>query len=676
MDSTDSSSLSSLMKEDLSSSNLSSADAESLIKAENEAKQENEIEYEKEKQETLEDFDEKETNEALNMLLSKAIQYTKFLKQKQLSSIEESEPSNKKRKTSLQPITLTGGTLKDYQVTGYRWLVGLFENGLNGILGDEMGLGKTIQTIALIAHLVEQKVHGPFLLVVPLSTMMNWLKELNKWCPTIEAVRYHGNREERRDLIPDLKRRYRSSAHQFIVVTTYEIVNRDRANLQKFKWKYIIVDEGHRLKNPNCLLFRELSILCRGPVIHGGANRLLLTGTPLQNNLTELWSLLNFLMPEIFDSLDFFKSVFAFDAKITQKEDNSLVEDQEKKQIVSKLHTILAPFMLRRLKREVEKELPKKKEVVLYCKMAKGQRQMYQSLQNRTLRADIARVEESFSKKSLMNLLMQLRKISLHPFLMYEHENEAGEFTTDKTIYTTSGKMLLLHHILTKLLKEKRKVLIFSQFTTMLDIIEDYLTVLRPNVGFCRIDGSIKVDDRQRQMDDFNDESNNEKMIFMLSTRSGGVGINLVAADTVIIFDSDFNPHQDNQAQDRAHRIGQTKDVTVLRFITGDSVELRVLERANDKRKLERVVCASQARINRTKATLGKEELQRLLTDDFSGHHKDRDIGFLEPSNYKETIDKILDRDALFANDGRLPKKGQGYEIVEFKSDSLVGELA
>jgi len=449
-----------------------------------------------------------------------------------------------------------------------------------------------------------------------------------------------------------------------VVVTTYEIVCRDRSLLQNYKWKYIIVDEGHRLKNHNCRLVKELNLLCGGSVLRGGANKLLLTGTPLQNNLTELWSLLNFLMPEIFDSVDFFLSVFDFDGVGSNEHEKAILKKQTEENVVGKLHKILAPFMMRRLKTDVEKTMPEKKEIVLYIPMTSSQEGMYQSIVN----GELAKVLEQCTgeKTSLNNLVMQLRKCSLHPYLHYEAKDASGISRTDHSIVEMSGKVKALDQMLKSLKSKGHKVLIFSQFTSMLDILQDYMEILRPGWKVCRIDGTTSLQDRKFQMDSFNTDS--DYFCFLLSTRAGGVGINLIAADTVIIFDSDWNPHQDNQAQDRCHRIGQTSNVVVYRMITSNSVELKILERANSKRKLERVVCAKQSSISNTtkQASLTSEELRHLLQNDFTGHLAE--VGDLS----SKTLDLLLDRGSLFTE---FPKKGEGYEIVEHKANAIVGAV-
>lgn len=481
------------------------------------------------------------------------------------------------------------------------------------------------------------------------------------------VLQYHGTKEERavmRKKYLKKKNQKRNMVEFPVTVTTYEIVCRDRKDIQGCQWKYLIVDEGHRLKNHKCRLFRELNELANGSVLVGGANKILLTGTPLQNNLTELWSLLNFLMPEIFDDLEFFQSVFAFDGVGEDEAEENMIEREASGNIVSKLHKILAPFMMRRLKRDVEESLPDKKEVVMYVPMKKEQKEMYDSI----VSGELSKILEAATgnKTQLNNVMMQLRKCSLHPYLHFEPNDASGNLSTDQRIIDVSGKLSVLDKMLSHFQKNGHKTLVFSQFTSMLDIIEDYLVELRPQYKHCRIDGTVSLDSRKSQMHSFNTDP--DLLCFLLSTRAGGVGINLTAADTVIIFDSDWNPHQDNQAQDRCHRIGQTKDVMVYRLITSNSVELKILDKANSKRKLERVVCAKQATIhNKTRKALTTADLRDLLRNDFTGHLAN--CGAIDD----ESITTLLDRSKVLSQD--FPLKDKGYEIVDHKASSIVGGI-
>ena len=641
----------------------------------------------------------------LDKLLSQASQYTAFLEQ-QLEGLQPppaptttttTDKPNKKRakkdepppdatvfgsyKSAPQPATLTGGTLKPYQLEGYRWLVGLWENGLNGILADEMGLGKTVQTIAFLARLRELKVFGWTVVVVPLSTVPNWVGEFRRWAPSIPVVMYHGTKEHRAEL-----RKHMASCKDAaipVVVTTYEIVCRDRSALQSLAWQTLVVDEGHRLKNRDCRLIKELNMLVgTKSTLDGGCSKLLLTGTPLQNNIAELWSLLHFLLPTVFNSLEFFTSVFEFD---DVSADSRRVEES----IVSKLHRILRPFMLRRLKSQVEKFLPPKLEMVVYCGMPAEQRDLYEAVRRGELSRLAREASNGEDRRSFMNTLMQLRKAANHPYLHFDPTapdaaTGAGAGATDASIVAVSGKLLVLDRLLDGLRRNKHKVLVFSQFTTMLDILDDYLRFCRPAWKYARLDGSTHFTMRQDLMAEFN-RPESDVFCFLLSTRAGGVGINLMAADTVVLFDSDWNPHMDSQAQDRAHRIGQTRPVVVYRLISSKSVELKMLARANDKRKLERVVVRGAVKASASTSTstsavatasttreqdeeLTAHELRALLSDDFTGHLAD--VGEMPLANVDALL---LDRDGLFS--GKVPTKGVGYEVVEHKASSLVGEV-
>ncbi|KAH9880452.1 hypothetical protein IAQ61_000743 [Plenodomus lingam] len=631
-------------------------------------------------------------------------------------------------KSARQPKLVTGGTMRSYQLEGLEWMLSLYENGINGILADEMGLGKTIQTIAMLAHLWENKSYGPFLIAAPLSTTSNWVAEFKKWTPSMPVMLYHGDKKERERL---RKTRLRNpGTDQFpIMVTSYEICMNDRKYLTSFGWQFIIIDEGHRIKNLDCRLIRELQQF-------QSANRLLITGTPLQNNLTELWSLLHFLLPTVFDKLSTFESWFDFSGLKDKSSYESLLSEERQQYLVKSLHAILKPFLLRRVKTDVESLMPKKREYVLYAPLTTMQRELYQAILDgtsrsyledkaverlsvglpsragtplsvrsnnsslkrkafdgvdtpsksaKTSRADtpasmastrsrakpkrnyeevsdseyfdsLEKPESASSEqeeeldsdteedriraatfeiakrqlmqKKLGNPIMQLRLCCnspynfFNPFLKTEIEGSetfASEIEPDETLVSTSGKMLLLDTLLPELIKRGHKVLIFSQFTTTLDLLGQYLDLR--SWKYARIDGSVAQSDRQEQILAFNkpNKSKDATDIFILSTRAGGQGINLAAADTVILFDSDWNPQQDLQAMDRAHRIGQTRNVIVYRFATRNTVEQKLLESAEGKRRLEKLVIRKGGVRNERGKARGNdkeqevEELQKLL---------------------------------------------------------------
>ncbi|PHZ12069.1 uncharacterized protein RHIMIDRAFT_203115, partial [Rhizopus microsporus ATCC 52813] len=552
---------------------------------------------------------------------------------------EENKTDESKIKPTIsarQPALVTGGVLRDYQLAGVEWLISLWENGLNGILADEMGLGKTLQTISFIAHLKSMKVAGPYLIVAPLSTLANWVNEFKRFTPTINVLLYHGTKEERQHMINRKMSKKKETSFEFpVIVTSYEIVMNDRKYLQRYNWKYIVVDEGHRIKNMNCRLIRELKS-------YASANRLLLTGTPLQNNLAELWSLLNFLLPDIFDDLD----MFDFSDINNKSGQDRIIKEEEEDKIVTSLHTILKPFLLRRLKTDVEHSLPKKKEYLLYAPLTQPQKNLYDAIIKRDLRdyllkrkislpdkeqqdrratkaidykeksdrqyfaelekknnaqslqeeseAKLKRAEFESAVKQvnslhLQNLVMQLRKVCNHPFLFdWPLDPKTNAPVLNNDLAAQSGKVLLLDRLLTALFERGHKVLVFSQMTKMLDILEDWATDIK-GWKICRLDGSVPQESRRQQIEEFSDPKS-DTMLFLLSTRAGGLGINLTAADTVVIFDSDWNPQMDLQAQDRVHRIGQTKPVLIYRLVAAKTVEAKILEKATAKRRLEKLV--------------------------------------------------------------------------------------
>uniref|UniRef100_A0A6P6Y4G1 Chromatin structure-remodeling complex subunit snf21-like n=1 Tax=Dermatophagoides pteronyssinus TaxID=6956 RepID=A0A6P6Y4G1_DERPT len=396
-----------------------------------------------------------------------------------------------------------------YQLKGLEFLVNLYNRRLSCILADEMGLGKTIQTIAFLAYLLEFKRNcGPHLIVVPLSTLPNWANEMQKWCATLRVLQYRGSKEERRSLNLLVAR-----GRFNVLLTTFEYLLRERSSLAKLNWKLVIVDEGHRMKNSSSKFHSTLSEF-------RSTHRLLLTGTPLQNNLSELWSLLNFLMPLTFNSNEDFERWFEepFKDQLVDRDYVSMNEE-EKMVIINRLHLVLRPFLLRRVKADVLADLPRKREFI-----------------------DLLR---------------------------------------------TSGKVECLDRMLPKLLKFNHKVLIFSQMTNVMDILTDYLKLR--GFKFLRLDGSMSMQARQERMDGFN-APNGDVNIFILSTRAGGLGLNLQTADTVILFDSDWNPHADLQAQARAHRVGQKHEVRVFRFVTLSPVEESILSKANFKLNLDEQV--------------------------------------------------------------------------------------
>ncbi|KAI7880433.1 SWI/SNF-related matrix-associated actin-dependent regulator of chromatin subfamily A member 5-like protein [Lichtheimia hyalospora FSU 10163] len=485
------------------------------------------------------------------------------------------------------PAYVTGGKLRDYQVQGLNWMVSLYENGINGILADEMGLGKTLQTISFLGYLKHIRgINGPHLVVVPKSTLHNWKSEFSKWIPEFNAFVFHGDKETRRDLIES-----RLKPIDFeVCITSYEICLLEKAQFKKISWQYIIIDEAHRIKNENSMLSQIMRIL-------HSRNRMLITGTPLQNNLHELWALLNFLLPDVFNSSE------AFDEWFTSQND-------DQKKVVEQLHKVLRPFLLRRLKSDVEKSLLPKKEVNVYVKMSPMQRKWYQRILEKDIDAinGAGALSKREGKTRLLNIVMQLRKCCNHPYL-FDGAEPGPPFTTEQHIVDNAGKMVVLDKLLQRLKAKGSRVLLFSQMSRVLDILEDYCWWR--GYEYCRIDGQTNQEDRIDAIDDYN-RPDSDKFIFLLTTRAGGLGINLTTADIVVLFDSDWNPQVDLQAMDRAHRIGQTKQVYVYRFVTENAIEEKVLERAAQKLRLDQLVI-QQGRAQTAQKAASKDELLTMI---------------------------------------------------------------
>ncbi|RYP26459.1 hypothetical protein DL767_008021 [Monosporascus sp. MG133] len=697
-----------------------------------------------------------------------------------------------------QPKIMTGGTMRDYQLEGLTWIE-------------------------------QEQYFGPHLIIAPLSTLSNWQDEFARWTPSIPFVLYHGTPEERRGIYrSQIMKHYQKGrpTERFpVVCTSYEMVLRDRSALSKIDWAFIVVDEGHRMKNADAKLFRELQQF-------KSATRLLITGTPLQNNLKELWSLLHFLMPETFLDWEAFEVWFDFSDLQDEEGTEQFIEDRENQDLVAKIHKVLQPLLLRRIKADVANYLPKKREYVLYAPMTKEQTDLYnvisdkkvdtrsylenkvverltgvtntpqssrkssrqssrassaiptdtasttpqnafsvmmgkkgglrskskakveeigapvtgaakrktsptsetsisksnkssrQSTPSKSARGrprkgrpsykvpddsdedkldddafeaklaeelaardeetdgellddeDLERAEtlelakQQIADKRLGNPLMQLRLVCNSPHNFYNPWAFDDSVPVDESIVTASGKMLLLDRLLPALFERGHKVLIFSQFKTQLDILHDYCAGLR-KWNVCRIDGSVAQDDRRQQIKDFNEDP--DFKIFLLSTRAGGQGINLASADTVILFDSDWNPQQDLQAQDRCHRIGQTRPVIVYRIATKGTVEEELLLSADAKRRLEKLVIKkggfrTMGQKLDTAETLDKETLRTLLLKDGEVYkHSGGDRIFSE-----EDLDVLCDRsDEAYERAARGAGNAAGFQVVETAADGI-----
>lgn len=561
-----------------------------------------------------------------------------------------------KEKIDKQPSILVGGTLKEYQLRGLEWMVSLYNNHLNGILADEMGLGKTIQSISLITYLYEVKKDiGPFLVIVPLSTITNWTLEFEKWAPSLNTIIYKGTPNQRHSLQHQIR-----VGNFDVLLTTYEYIIKDKSLLSKHDWAHMIIDEGHRMKNAQSKLSFTISHYYRT------RNRLILTGTPLQNNLPELWALLNFVLPKIFNSAKTFEDWFNTPFANTGTQEKLELTEEETLLIIRRLHKVLRPFLLRRLKKEVEKDLPDKVEKVIKCKLSGLQQQLYQQMLKHNALFVGAGTEGATKGgiKGLNNKIMQLRKICNHPFVFDEVEGVVNPSRGNSDLlFRVAGKFELLDRVLPKFKASGHRVLMFFQMTQVMDIMEDFLRM--KDLKYMRLDGSTKTEERTEMLNAFN-APDSDYFCFLLSTRAGGLGLNLQTADTVIIFDTDWNPHQDLQAQDRAHRIGQKNEVRILRLITTDSVEEVILERAMQKLDIDGKVIQAGKFDNKSTAEEQEAFLRRLIESETN--RDDDDKAELDDDELNDTLARSADEKILF---DKIDKERMNQERADAKAQGL-----
>ncbi|XP_041371367.1 chromodomain-helicase-DNA-binding protein 1-like isoform X2 [Gigantopelta aegis] len=550
-----------------------------------------------------------------------------------------------------QPLYLGGSDhleLRDYQLEGLNWMINAWTKENCVILADEMGLGKTIQIISFLSVMMNQyQLYGPFLMVVPLSTVVAWQREFSIWAPEINVVIYMGDITSR-NLIRDYEWCHPGNKRlKFnVLLTTYELLLKDKSFLGSVNWAFLGVDEAHRLKNDDSMLYKILFDFHTN-------HRILITGTPLQNSLKELWSLLHFIMPE----------------KFNKWADFEIRHSKADKTGFAALHKELEPFLIRRIKKDVEKSLPSKVEQILRVEMSTIQKQYYRWILTKNYKALSKGLKGNVS--SFVNIIMELKKCCNHAQLTRPPEEEPKDYI--QGLIKGSGKLILLDKLLRRLQDTGHRVLIFSQMVRMLDILAEYLSAR--HIHFQRLDGSIRGELRKQALDHFNAE-NSQDFCFLLSTRAGGLGVNLATADTVIIFDSDWNPQNDIQAQARAHRIGQKKQVSVYRLITKNSVEEEIVERAKKKMVLDHLVIQRMDTTGRTVLDRGnvpssnstpfnKEELASILKFGAADLFKETDDDEEEP---QVDIDDILNRaethetEATTAGDELLSQ----FKVVSF----------
>uniref|UniRef100_A0A672SML0 Chromodomain helicase DNA binding protein 7 n=1 Tax=Sinocyclocheilus grahami TaxID=75366 RepID=A0A672SML0_SINGR len=558
----------------------------------------------------------------------------------QLKRVERPPASDWQKSESSREYK-NGNALREYQLEGVNWLLFNWYNTRNCILADEMGLGKTIQSITFLHEIYLKGIYGPFLVIAPLSTIPNWEREFRTWTE-LNVVVYHGSQASRKTIqayemyYRDTQGRVIKGSYKFhAIITTFEMILTDCPELRSVPWRCVIIDEAHRLKNRNCKLLEGLKMM--------DMHKVLLTGTPLQNTVEELFSLLHFLEPDRFPSEPTFMQEFG---------------DLKTEEQVQKLQGILKPMMLRRLKEDVEKNLAPKEETIIEVELTNVQKKYYRAI----LEKNFAFLSKSVggggggggsNVPNLLNTMMELRKCCNHPYLINGAEEKIMEEFREshpldhpefhlQAMIQAAGKLVLINKLLPKLKAGGHRVLIFSQMVRCLDILEDYL--IQRRYPYERIDGRVRGNLRQAAIDRFS-RPDSDRFVFLLCTRAGGLGINLTAADTCIIFDSDWNPQNDLQAQARCHRIGQSKAVKIYRLITRNSYEREMFDKASLKLGLDKAVLQSMSgRENAANGVqqLSKKEIEDLLRKGAYGALMDEED---EGSKFcEEDIDQILQR--------------------------------
>ncbi|XP_036194219.1 chromodomain-helicase-DNA-binding protein 7 isoform X2 [Myotis myotis] len=546
----------------------------------------------------------------------------------------ERPPADDWKKSESSREYKNNNKLREYQLEGVNWLLFNWYNMRNCILADEMGLGKTIQSITFLYEIYLKGIHGPFLVIAPLSTIPNWEREFRTWTE-LNVVVYHGSQASRRTIqlyemyFKDPQGRVIKGSYKFhAIITTFEMILTDCPELRNIPWRCVVIDEAHRLKNRNCKLLEGLKMMDL-------EHKVLLTGTPLQNTVEELFSLLHFLEPSRFPSETTFMQEFG---------------DLKTEEQVQKLQAILKPMMLRRLKEDVEKNLAPKEETIIEVELTNIQKKYYRAILEKNF-TFLSKGGGQANVPNLLNTMMELRKCCNHPYLINgaeekileefkeTHNADSPDFQLQAMIQA-AGKLVLIDKLLPKLKAGGHRVLIFSQMVRCLDILEDYL--IQRRYPYERIDGRVRGNLRQAAIDRFS-KPDSDRFVFLLCTRAGGLGINLTAADTCIIFDSDWNPQNDLQAQARCHRIGQSKSVKIYRLITRNSYEREMFDKASLKLGLDKAVLQSMSgRENATNGVqqLSKKEIEDLLRKGAYGALMDEED---EGSKFcEEDIDQIL----------------------------------
>ncbi|XP_044931695.1 chromodomain-helicase-DNA-binding protein 7 isoform X3 [Mustela putorius furo] len=565
---------------------------------------------------------------------AKIEEFEKLMSREPETERVERPPADDWKKSESSREYKNNNKLREYQLEGVNWLLFNWYNMRNCILADEMGLGKTIQSITFLYEIYLKGIHGPFLVIAPLSTIPNWEREFRTWTE-LNVVVYHGSQASRRTIqlyemyFKDPQGRVIKGSYKFhAIITTFEMILTDCPELRNIPWRCVVIDEAHRLKNRNCKLLEGLKMMDL-------EHKVLLTGTPLQNTVEELFSLLHFLEPSRFPSETTFMQEFG---------------DLKTEEQVQKLQAILKPMMLRRLKEDVEKNLAPKEETIIEVELTNIQKKYYRAILEKNF-TFLSKGGGQANVPNLLNTMMELRKCCNHPYLINgaeekileefkeTHNADSPDFQLQAMIQA-AGKLVLIDKLLPKLKAGGHRVLIFSQMVRCLDILEDYL--IQRRYPYERIDGRVRGNLRQAAIDRFS-KPDSDRFVFLLCTRAGGLGINLTAADTCIIFDSDWNPQNDLQAQARCHRIGQSKSVKIYRLITRNSYEREMFDKASLKLGLDKAVLQSMS--GRESAAngvqqLSKKEIEDLLRKGAYGALMDEED---EGSKFcEEDIDQIL----------------------------------
>uniref|UniRef100_A0A4X2L7U7 Uncharacterized protein n=1 Tax=Vombatus ursinus TaxID=29139 RepID=A0A4X2L7U7_VOMUR len=561
---------------------------------------------------------------------AKIEEFEKLMSREPETERVERPPADDWKKSESSREYKNNNKLREYQLEGVNWLLFNWYNTRNCILADEMGLGKTIQSITFLYEIYLKGIHGPFLVIAPLSTIPNWEREFRTWTE-LNVVVYHGSQASRRTIqlyemyFKDPQGRVIKGSYKFhAIITTFEMILTDCPELRNIPWRCVVIDEAHRLKNRNCKLLEGLKMMDL-------EHKVLLTGTPLQNTVEELFSLLHFLEPTRFPSETTFMQEFG---------------DLKTEEQVQKLQAILKPMMLRRLKEDVEKNLAPKEETIIEVELTNIQKKYYRAILEKNF-TFLSKGGGQANVPNLLNTMMELRKCCNHPYLINgaeekileefkeTHNADSPDFQLQAMIQA-AGKLVLIDKLLPKLKAGGHRVLIFSQMVRCLDILEDYL--IQRRYPYERIDGRVRGNLRQAAIDRFS-RPDSDRFVFLLCTRAGGLGINLTAADTCIIFDSDWNPQNDLQAQARCHRIGQSKSVKIYRLITRNSYEREMFDKASLKLGLDKAVLQSMSGRENVQQ-LSKKEIEDLLRKGAYGALMDEED---EGSKFcEEDIDQIL----------------------------------